>query len=264
MDFGVKTSELTKINKRIDLVARCMDECSKKVMNSADNLSAIGLGELKNPVDALAERTRKNGVSVRNMNDSLNRIVILYNLTEEKIAVGNIENSIIEPDVIVAADWRIQTPAGWVMSLFIDVDDYEYTYSPGGIFKVPIRPEYLNTDYCLAMANRIIRENGANGMINGMNAERVAAEIFCHALGYYICAVIHDGLTAGEILSASSIKITDPASYVHILEIIGCEKLDELIGPGEGGIMEHAQEAHIDDDGNPYLTYWNIFRFLGF
>lgn len=87
---------------------------------------------------------------------------------------------------------------------------WNYTYSATNI-AVPVSRLYLSKSVCLSVANSIISNHGANGMCNGMDKTRIAAELYSHALVYYgASTLIKMGIDSAELRSLqSSGKVAD-------------------------------------------------------
>lgn len=70
-------------------------------------------------------------------------------------------------------------------------NNIEYSYSKDNI-AVPMQPKYMSKLACLGFAINIINTEGNHFTCNGMDAERIAAELYAHALGYYSSSVLEN------------------------------------------------------------------------
>lgn len=90
------------------------------------------------------------------------------------------------------------------------IENYDYTYSEDNI-EVPIDKQFLDKDKCLEMAEHIINEHGENGECNGMSQERIAKELYAHAVGYYASEILQNIGIDGDIIQdiSESAEVAD-------------------------------------------------------
>ncbi len=72
-----------------------------------------------------------------------------------------------------------------------------------------VKREYLNREYCLDEARRLLR----SGIITGMSEKQLAGEIFFHAAAYYFCE--KTGLLPRVRYHAEIIDIDDGGDTMH-------------------------------------------------
>lgn len=186
MTFSVNVNELNTINNRYEGVYRQVKDCSNIISNAEHNMSSIGLGELQAHVEMLAETTNTHLMRINQLDSTLRCILVKYNDTDARVLTFGNPLPVRGPSSV---DENSAGDDSQTDSMDDFIQNVDYQYNPDSIvnvvLQVPISPEFLNRKYCLAMAERMIAEHGEDGKVDGMSADRIAAEIFAHALGYY-------------------------------------------------------------------------------
>lgn len=248
MDFGVRTTDLSRQISRVEGVSGSVKECASRVLNVSEGLSSIGLGELQGNVVALSEKLNKHSNVANQLYDSLARIVVMYINTDGEIASGKLGRSADASFVGGKSSGSVGENAirdgkddEDKRDEFIDNFDYQYNAESSVVAHINVSPEFLNKDYCLALAKRMIEEHGVDGLIDGMDAERIAAEIYGHTIGYYM------GYGMNTILLGK----------LEGCGIIGLDQIGQLANSFEySGVV--ADINANDPYAQEYLQMWNV------
>lgn len=201
-EFMISTSVVK--NKSMDLfrIQSIVNEVSRKVDAANSDLRAVSI-DVSSNLSAITAGLSKRGNELEKIGEATIRIAARYDSAENTITTFGFSG----PDVGLglaagggpgkAGGGRPHSSGGGSSSgethsgMDSFIDNYEYTYSEDNI-KVPISPEFLDKDYCMAMAQRIMDEHGEDGKCNGMSVRRMAKELYAHALGYYAGSALQE------------------------------------------------------------------------
>lgn len=187
-EFMVASDALKKQGgKLLDMQKAIMPDIIKEIDNICRGLNRLSINLNDNLMDINSNLAKINR-EVKQLGNSAIEIAMLYEHTDSNYIEANSEsdsdknsddNPIADPTDATPSDDYV-SPADYVYTI-------EYEYSEDNI-QVPISIEFLNKEYCMEMANRIMEEHGTDGECNNMSTRRIAKEIYAHALGYYFAS----------------------------------------------------------------------------
>lgn len=187
-EFMVVPNTLKKQGQKLlDMQKNIIPNTITSIDNVCCGLNSVSI-DLNNNLLCLNDMLSKIKEEIKQLGDSAIKIAMLYERTDSKYIIANSgSNDDKNSDNAPIADPSDATPSDDYTSPADYVATVEYEYSEDNI-RVPISVEFLDKEYCLEMANRIIEEHGDNGKCNDMSARRIAKEIYAHALGYYFAS----------------------------------------------------------------------------
>lgn len=135
----------------------------------------------------LNDRLSEIKKEIKQLGNSAIDIAMQYKRIDCECAVVNSQSDRERNDDVPLADPTDATPSDDYMSPEEYVAKIDYEYDEDNI-RVPITYEFLDKDYCMEMAKRIMEEHGDDGKCNDMSTRRIAKEIYAHALGYFFAS----------------------------------------------------------------------------